>query len=60
VISDGTAAVDVSANNDDTFRTILNLRQGVRRRIFDPLANKCCGSGSVNYHSSSKSRACLW
>ncbi len=36
MVSDGTAAVDVSANTEDTLHTILNLRQGVSRRIFDP------------------------
>ncbi len=30
VVSDGTAAVDVSANTEDTLHTILNLRQGVQ------------------------------
>ncbi len=36
MVSDGTAAGDVSANTEDTLHTILNLRQGVSRRIFHP------------------------
>jgi hypothetical protein len=40
VVSDGTAAVEVSANTEDALHSILNLKQGVRRKSFEPGGKK--------------------